>query len=308
MIKQLSLFPDSLGSPANRLLDDKIAALETVFNPVDELLAAGSRFRNSRVLMELLGFIARFPNYSPFNGLLLYLQNPSAVYVATARNWMQKFRRQPKYDARPMLILAPRGPILFVFDIHDTEGPPVPSALLASHTIGNQLPAKVYSNTLHNCALHGIAVYETALDNVAAGTASRITPALRKRFKNLDLKKDTSYLILVDKSQTLEDKYASVVHELGHIFCCHLGIDRHAWWPERETSNISGEELEADAVANLVCRRLGWQARSQKYIAHHIEIDQQLPVFSLNAVLQAAAYTEEMGKFRWKEPRRQRRG
>jgi hypothetical protein len=308
MTKQLSLFPDSPASPTNRLLDDKIAALETALNPVDEFLTADTRFRNSRLLMELLGFIARFPNYSPFNGLLLYLQNPSAVYVATARNWLQKFRRQPKYDARPMLILAPRGPILFVFDILDTEGAPVPSTLLEPHTIGNQLPAKVYSNTLHNCALHGIGVYETNLGKAATGTASRITPALRKQFKNLDLKKDTSYLILIDKSQTLEDKFASLVHELGHIFCGHLGIDRHAWWPEREISNINGEELEADAVAYLVCRRLGWQARSKKYIAQYIEKDQQLPVFSLNAVLQATSYAEEMGKFRWKEPRRQRRG
>ena len=308
MTKQLSLFPDSPASAANRLLDDKIVALETALNPVDELLAAGTRFRNSRLLMELLDFIARFPNYSPFNGLLLYLQNPSAVYVATARNWLQKFRRQPKYDARPMLILAPRGPILFVFDIHDTEGAPVPSALLESHTIVNQLPAKVYSNTLHNCALHGIGVYETSLEKGATGTASRITPALRKQFKNFDLKKDTSYLILVDKSQTWEDKLASLVHELGHIFCGHLGIDRHAWWSERENLNINGEELEADVVAYLVCRRLGWHARSKKYIARYIEKDQLLTVFSLNAVLHAASHAEEMGKFRWKEPRRQRRG
>jgi hypothetical protein len=307
MIKQLSLFPDSPASPANRLLNDKITALETVLNPVDEIVAAGTRFRNSRILVELLEFIARFPNYSPFNGLLLYVQNPSATYVATARNWLQKFKRQPKYDARPLLILTPRGPILFVFDINDTEGVPVPSALLKSRATGNQIPAKVYSNTQHNCALHGIAVFETSGENTAAGTASRITPALRKQFKDFDLKKDTSYLILVDKSQPLEDKYSSLVHELGHIFCGHLGIDSHAWWPERENSNINAEELEADAVAYLVCRRLGRQARSAKHIAHYIEKDRQLPVISLNAVLQAANYTEEMGKYRWKAPRKQRR-
>lgn len=307
MTTQLSLFPDSLESPANRLLNDKITALETVLNPVDEIVATGTRFRNSRILLELLEFITRFPNYSPYNGLLLYVQNPSATYVATARNWLQKFRRQPKYDARPLLILTPKGPIHFVFDINDTEGEPVPTALLKSHATGVQIPAKVYSNTRHNCALHGIAVFETTGEKAATGTASRITPALRKQFKDFDLKKDTSYLILVDKSQTLEEKYASLVHELGHIFCGHLGIDSHAWWPERENSNISGEELEAGAVAYLVCRRLGRQTSSANHIAPYIENDRQLPVFSLNAVLQAATYTEEMGKFRWKTPRKQRR-
>ncbi len=307
MTKQLGLFPDSPLNPANSLLDDKIAALETVRNPVDEIFAAGARFRNSRNLIELLGFIARFPNYSPFNGLLLYIQNPSATFVATARHWLHKFRRQPKYDARPMLILAPGGPILFVFDIQDTEGAPVPATLLKSWAAGNQMPAKVYSNTQYNCASHGIAVCETTAQKAATDTASRITPALRKQFKNLDLQKDTSYLILIDQSQSLEDKYASLVHELGHIFCGHLGIDRHAWWPERENANLTGEEIEADATAYLVCRRSGLEARSAKYLARYIEKDQQLPVFSLNAVLQAAAHAAEMGKFRWKEPRKRRR-
>jgi hypothetical protein len=308
MTKQLSLFPDSPENPAGSLLDHKIAALATALNPVDELFAASTRFRNIRILTELLAFISRFPNYSPFNGLLLYVQNPQAAYVATARNWLQKFRRQPRYDARPLLILAPKGPILFVFDIHDTEGEPVASALLQPPAAGQRMPAKIYANTLHNCASHGIAVYETTAEKAAAGPASRITPALRREFKDFSLEKDTSYLVLINKSQSLEDKYSSLVHELGHIFCGHLGIDRHAWWPEREDSNLNGEELEADAVAYLVCRRLGWQARSAKFLTRLLQKNQQLPVFSLNALLQAATYAEDMGSFRWKAPHRRRRG
>jgi hypothetical protein len=307
MNKQLSLFPDSPLNLTNSLLDEKISTLDTVLNPVDEIFAASTRFRSSRNLMELLDFIARFPNYSPFNGLLLYVQNSSATYVATARNWLQKFKRHPKYDARPMVILAPMGPILFVFDIHDTEGAPVPPALLKARATGNQMPAKVYTNTLYNCASHKIAVYETTAEKAATYAASRITPALRKQFQNFDLKKDTSYLILIDKTQSTEDKYSALVHELGHIFCGHLGIDRRAWWPERQGANISGEETEADAVAYLVCKRLALQARSAKYLSHFMEKEQQLPAFSLNAVLQAAAYAEDMGKSRWKEPRKRRR-
>ena len=100
MTKQLSLFPASPEDPAGSLLDDKIAALATALNPVDEIFASTTHYQNIRILTELLAFIARFPNYSPFNGLLLYIQNPEATYVATARNWLQKFRRQPRNDAR----------------------------------------------------------------------------------------------------------------------------------------------------------------------------------------------------------------
>jgi hypothetical protein len=307
MTKQLSLFPAGPENPAGSLLDDKIAALATALNPVDEIFASTARYQNIRILTELLTFIARFPNYSPFNGLLLYIQNPEATYVATARNWLQKFRRQPKFDARPLFILAPKGPILFVFDIHDTEGEPAAPALQQPPAAGQRTPAKIYANTLHNCALHGIAVYETSAEKAAAGPASRITPALRKEFNDFSLEKDTSYLVLINKSQSLEDKYSSLVHELGHIFCGHLGIDRHAWWPERENSNLNGEDLEADAVAYLVCRRLGWQAQPAKLLTRLLEKNHPLPVFSLNALLQAATYAEELGSFRWKAPRKRHR-
>ena len=307
MTKQLSLFPDSPLNISNSLTDEKLVDFEAILNPVDEVFAASTRFRDSRKVMELLRFIARFPGYSAFNGLLLYTQNSSATYVATARGWMQKFGRQPKFDARPIVILAPMAPILFVFDIQDTEGDPVLSSLLRPRGTQNQLLGKVYLNTQHNCAVHGIAVYETTMEPGTADTASRITPALRKQFQDLDLQKDTSYLILIDQTQTLADKYSSLTHELGHIFCGHLGIDRHAWWSEREDLNIHGEEIEADATAYLICERLGLQASSAQHLANYMEKNHELPVFSLNAVLQSVSYIEKMGKSRWKEPKRRRR-
>jgi len=307
MTRQLSLFPDSPSNLSNNLKDNTLADFEPIFNPVDEMFAASTRFRENRCLIELLRFIARFPGYSAFNGLLLYTQNSSATCVATARSWKQKFGRRPKFDARPIAILAPMAPILFVFDIQDTEGPAVPAALLRPRATQPQLLNKVYTNTRHNCALHGIAVHETAMDHGTTGSASRITPALRKQYQELDLQNDTSYLILIDRTQPIEDRYSLLVHELGHIFCSHLGIDRHAWWPEREDLNVKGEEIESDAVAYLVGERLGLGMAAAKHLPNYIARNHQLPAFSLNAVLQSVGYLEDMGKSRWKEPRRRRR-
>jgi hypothetical protein len=254
--------------------------------------------------MKLLDFIARFPNYSAFNGLLLYLQDSSASYVATARTWAKKFSRQPGLKARPLVILAPMAPIRFVFDIRDTEGPPIPLDLITPLESSQQLSGKVYKNTQLNCSHHGIAVFEKTSNPDAKDAAERITPALRRQYKDLNIERDTSYLIHLDALQNLEDKYSSLVHELGHIFCGHLGIDRYAWWPEREDLNISSEEIEAGCVAYLVSRRLGLRACSEKYLPNYTGIDQEMPPFSLNAVLQAVSYVEEMGKHRWKEPRK----
>ncbi|CAB1084719.1 hypothetical protein D1AOALGA4SA_12229 [Olavius algarvensis Delta 1 endosymbiont] len=269
MTQQLSLFPDSPLNLSPDLKDENLAELENIFNPVDEMFAASSRFRDSRHFTELLRFIGRFPDYSAFNGLLLYIQNSSATKVATARRWQQKFGRRPKFDAQPMVILAPMAPILYVYDIQDTEGPAVPSVLLGPRGTPPQPLNKIYRNTLHNCGVHGIAVHETSMDSDTTGTASRITPALRKQYQNLDLPKDTSYLILIDKTGPLEDRYSTLAHELAHILCSHLGIDRHAWWPEREDLNIIGEQIESDAAAFLVCERLGLVACSAKQLSNY---------------------------------------
>ena len=130
MTQQLSLFPDSLLDTPNRLQDKTFAELDAALSPVDEVFATNTRFRNSLNFIELLDFIARFPNYSAFNGLLLYIQDSSATYVATARAWAKKFGRQPGQNARPLVILAPMAPIRFVFDIRSTEGTPFPPAFL----------------------------------------------------------------------------------------------------------------------------------------------------------------------------------
>jgi len=306
MTRQLSLFPDNELNRPGPPQDVNLADLETAFNPVDEVFAAIERFRSSSDFMELIQFIARFPNYSTFNGWLLYFQNPLATYVATARTWAQKYNRQPRPDAKPLVILAPMAPILFLFDIQDTEGAPVSSTLLRTREIDDQQLGKFYTNTLHNAAIHGISVYETALNSNEIDTVSRITPALRKKYRELKLPKDTSYLILIDKTLAPRGRYASLAHALGHIFCSHLGIDRHAWWQERKDLNIRGEEIEADSVAYLVCRRSGLRADSENYLLQFSEPQKEIPPFSMNAVIQATSYIEDMGKHRWKAPKKHR--
>ena len=71
-------------------------------------------------------FVGRFRFYSPFNAMLIHTQMPGAHFVCTARRWRKKYRREIKISARPIVILQPMGPILFVFDVGDTV--PLPNA------------------------------------------------------------------------------------------------------------------------------------------------------------------------------------
>ena len=63
MTQQLSLFPNSPLDTPNRLQDKKFADIDVALSPVDEVFSASTRLRNSRNFMELLNFIARFPNF-----------------------------------------------------------------------------------------------------------------------------------------------------------------------------------------------------------------------------------------------------
>jgi hypothetical protein len=307
MTQQLDLFPDRAVTPENDPKEDSLMYQDLEWNAVDELCLTTGRYRHSQAYLELLQFISHFPNYSPFNCFLLHTQNPSLSYVATAKTWFRKFKRRPRFDARPLAILAPMGPIRFVFDINDTEGYPVPAAMLQPIRPHSAQLAKIYENTVFNGIIQGIRVIETQLDQTVEDTATRITPGLRKKYADRGLGKDALYLVLLDKLDSLEDKYASLVYELGHIFCGHLGIDSNAWWSERRNLDVKGEALEAESVAFLNRQRTGLGQNARNFLMDYTPGSLQLPAFSLNAVLQAVSYIEEMGKSRWSRPKKRSR-
>ncbi|MGD9182450.1 MAG: hypothetical protein PVG15_13305 [Desulfobacterales bacterium] len=307
MSQQLNLFPGSSLDSTESDVNDRLADLTAELNAIDEMFAASSFYRSSHEFLKLLNFIAHFPNYSAFNCFLLYTQNPSISYVATARTWARKFRRRLKSNTNPLLILAPMAPVRFLFDIKDTEGDPVAPELLKPYTPKKRFGASVYDNTVHNSLIQGIVVQELALEDPSAETAARMTPSVRKKYKNLHLKKDASYLIILNKARRLEEKYENLVLELGHIFCGHLGIDKNAWWSERHSLAPLHAEIEAQSVAFLICQRKGLISSTEKYVSSYLTEDQEIPVISLNALLQAVNYIEEMGKSRWDKPRKRSR-
>jgi hypothetical protein len=303
---QLSLFQDLSNKAETR--DWTGLFKEGELSALDELFAASRRYRDSIEYMEILNFIARFPKYSPFNCLLLHIQNPSISYVATAGTWAKKFGRYPRHDARPLVILAPMSPVLFVFDLKDTDGQPVSKELLRPFEKKGRLATALYRDTVHNCGLHGIGIRETLLRNQRAGGAVRLNHVLRKQYRTLTLEPWLRYLILVNKEHLLEEKYSSLVYELAHIFGGHLGIDDEAWWLDRRDLEEDAVEVEAESTAYLVCRRKGLHSSSEKYLpAYKTDRVKQMPVFSLSAIIQATTYIEEMGQTQWKRPKKKSR-
>lgn len=102
---------------------------------LDELFNATYAYRNSKEYMKLMRFVSRFRFYSPYNAMLIRLQRPGAGFVATPTRWKRDYDHYVKPNANPIVILQPMGPVMFVFDVSDTEpGPdarPIPTAYIA---------------------------------------------------------------------------------------------------------------------------------------------------------------------------------
>lgn len=304
MFEQLNLFqPSELPNATG----EELSVLEGATGALDELFRLTARWRRCREFLDLLQFVSRFPNYSPFNGFLIFLQRPDATRVATGRAWLQRYRRRLKPTARPILILAPMAPVLFVFDLKDTEGDPVAETPFASGETHGRLPVRILENTLRNCSRQRITVREAATGAPSGERAIRLTPAVRKAYAETDVEAGQRYLVLVAPDLSPEDKYAALAVELSRIFCGHLGDDADAGWPDRRDLDLEQSLLEAEAAAFLVCRRKGLKASFPRLATPPADEDRELPTISLHTFLQAAGHIEAMGKQPWRRPRKRGR-
>jgi hypothetical protein len=252
---------------------------------LDELFVRSRRYRASKKFAAAVDFISKFREYSPFNNMLVFLQNPLATYFATANRWHKVFRRMIKDEARGLVILAPRTPVLMVYDIADTEGPPLPHQLeVFTQTTGPFNPA-ILERTLKNAERDRILIERKTMGPLRGGFATA-----RAR--------EPGWKMRVGLREQLEPAaaYSVLCHELAHIYLGHLGADKDGWWPYRSTLPYAVTEIEAEAVAYTVCRRAGLRTHSAEYLSSFVEEDEDLEFISLDLVSRAAARIEEMGR------------
>jgi hypothetical protein len=252
---------------------------------LDDLFARSRQYRRSKRFAEAVDFISKFREYSTFNNMLVFLQNPLATYFATAAHWHKAFGRAVKDEARGLVILAPRTPVLMVYDIADTEGPPLPDKLELFSRISGPFNPAILERTLKNAERDRILVERKAMGRLRAGFATA-----RAR--------EQGWKMRVGLRQELEPAaaYSVLCHELAHIFLGHLGADKDGWWPWRLNLPFAVTELEAEAVAHIVCSRAGLRTRSAEYLSSFVEEDGGLESISLDLVSRAAARIEDMGR------------
>ncbi|MFI8191472.1 reverse transcriptase domain-containing protein [Streptomyces sp. NPDC085946] len=288
---------------------------------IDDLIRGAQRYRSSSDYLQMLEFVGRFKRYAPFNAMVVHIQKPGARYVLSSSDWESKYRRVLKPGAKPLLIFQPRGPYMLVYDVGDTEALPgalpLPKGITAPMSVssraGEKEVLKVWHHTEANLAPLGIRL--TLVDHGASSCGrtyrSRSGGSIKRPgSRRGDPPETYPTLFEIEVNQNLSplDRYATLAHELGHLFCGHLGAAPGETWPDRYSQPFSDEdakeiharnEVEAESIACMVLKRLDPDVRMGDYITGHLGPGQQVPeTVALNLTFKAAGLIIEMGKKR----------
>jgi IrrE N-terminal-like domain len=289
-------------------LEDQPKTLEALesLRALDELFHVAEQFSTRAAYGDLLRFIARFRMYSPFNAMLVHTQMPGATYVATPRRWLQDYMRKIRPGARPITILQPRGPVMFVFDVSDTN--PLPGAPQLPPSVTN--PFAIFqgkengelAKSIENAKRDGIRVHEREFGSQYAGhiETTNTTEVFHLSERHLLSERKQSvpvrYELLLNSHQTPEEQYATLVHELGHLYCGHLGPWNAQYWPDRRHLGNKVEECEAESISYLVCTRIGIESPSAEYVASYLNDNGKMPQIGLDTVVKVAGLIHQMGQ------------
>lgn len=272
-------------------------------------------FRDTQKAKELFDFMVRFPVLAPFNVMLVHAQRPGCRMVATAWKWKDDYGRRVKFTAVPLVTLRPFGPVEFVFDISDTEeipgakSKPIPDLAASPFQCTHHLPGDELAILLHNLPGQGIILNWSKMGAACGGNI--------RAFSNRDyfqyviageglvpVKAPYGMQLARDMEETTA--FAILVHELGHLFCGHLGNARgDAKMPSR--SDLGGKEppeikniveFEAECTAWLICRRKGVQVPAEYYLDGYLEKERTLPDIRMDLIFKAVSKIETLCKTR----------
>lgn len=292
--------------------DDQAAGqtAETVAREsIDRLLADGHSYRKTAEYREFIDFLGRFRSYSPFNAAMVKLQRPGARYVATANAWDRDYRRVIRPGAQPLVIMQPRGPYMVVYDVGDTEALPGAPALprdvidpfAVTSVLSSDRAVELWDTTVDNAIRDGIRI--TLVDHAPshAGAArwtrlhgtviSRPGPRASSRPESFPLVHE----IEVNENLSPVDRYVTLVHELAHVYCGHIGSPDPRRWPDRRGSKQRAE-IEAETIAYIVLRRLDPTAAMGDYLLGYLSSSDEMPDdLGLRLMIHVATLAMKMG-------------
>lgn len=261
------------------------------------------RFGRVKDFGDLLEEISAYRQYRPFNALLLLLQRPGVSHVLPAHRWEERYGRRIRPAEQPLIALVRGGPIIFVFDLSQTEetenSTPVPAFKdpIAMDDL-SEAAGKLHW-IIENAKADGVRVSKGGLGHGFGGCIWCVENApsqevlVRRRPKRETQQVQVSYETLLGRNLKPIQQLAVLSHELGHLYCGHVGTHNEQWWRARTGLGAAVKEAEADSVARIVVRSLA-PGISLPAILRRNFSDQDLLDLSLELVSKAAGRILDM--------------
>jgi len=280
---------------------------------LDQLWNRTSTYRQSQAYVDTLRFVAAMRAFAPFNAYLLRIQRPNLQFAATADEWAARFGRRVRSDdplVHPLVVLRAFGPVEFVYDLSDTEGPPLPEDLFQVQRATGDMDASWWRVLTENLYRRGIEYRLVPLPDRHYGQVVRLRRPLDGRKNALSAKPfpAVEFMVELNDAHDLKTRFFTLLHELAHVACGHLGEGTQSDWSSRSALPEAVIEFEAESVAFVVGSRLGLQSPSEKYLAQFMRDVPMVPEgVSITAVLTASWLVEDWVRhLSWpKKPQRQ---
>lgn len=266
---------------------------------ISELLYESRLYRSGQDYQDLLDFVVRLRNFAPFNAFLLHTQKPGLRFAASALDWQKRFGRTIREGARPLVIMWPFSPVAWVYDVEDTDGPDLPrdiaEAFRATGAI-NEYSMKQFVFLLSKQGIETLQVeYGDGLAGFISKPESPLTEIVKRAEKTKEPKADkekSHYRIRLNQAHHPSLRFATLTHELAHLFLGHLGFDGYLKITDRKNIPHELREIEAESVCYIVCRRIGVEPDSWRYLADFMQFEELLARLDYYPLLKAAGRIE----------------
>ncbi|MEC4747229.1 ImmA/IrrE family metallo-endopeptidase [Methylomicrobium sp. Wu6] len=266
---------------------------------ISELLHESRLYRSGQDYQEMLDFVVRLRNFAPFNAFLLHTQKPGLRFAAFASDWRRRFERTVKEGARPLVIMWPFSPVAWVYDVEDTDGPDLPRDIAEAFRATGPIDQYSIKWFIQSLAKHGIETLQGEYGDGLAGFICKpdsVTTEIVKRVeKTKEPKADkekSHYRIRLNQAHSPSLRFATLTHELAHLFLGHLGYDGYLKITDRRNIAHELREIEAESVCYIVCRRNGVEPDSWRYLANFRQCEELLARLDYYPLLKAAGRIE----------------